>query len=150
LVRNAGFTAVSVFALALGIGVYTAVFTAYKAFIARPLDARDPGTVVNFALRLQSGVNNATFSYPDCEAYGAPDKSKRMTAAPSSQRNLGAALAVDEAGMGEQWNSVNRRTRLSHLLVGSDYKITELMLYESLHLATERKAEEDRQRMKNY
>ena len=42
LLRNAGFTAVSVFALALGIGINTAVFTAYKAFIARPLDARDP------------------------------------------------------------------------------------------------------------
>ena len=69
LLRNAGFTAVSVFALALGIGVNTAVFTAYKAFIARPLDARDPGTMVNFTLRLQSGVNKATFSYPDYEAY---------------------------------------------------------------------------------
>src|SRR5258705_979160 len=48
--RNAGFTAVSVFALALGIGVNTAVFTAYKAFVVRPLDARDPSTMVNVAL----------------------------------------------------------------------------------------------------
>jgi len=69
LVRNAGFTAVSVFALALGIGVNTTVFTAYKAFIARPLDAHDAGSMVNFALRLQSGANDATFSYPDYEAY---------------------------------------------------------------------------------
>ena len=35
--RNGRFTAVSVLALALGIGVNTAVFTAYKALIARPL-----------------------------------------------------------------------------------------------------------------
>jgi predicted permease len=69
LLLNARFTAVSVFALALGIGINTAVFTAYKAFIARPLDARDPATLVNFALRLQSGVASATFSYPDYEAY---------------------------------------------------------------------------------
>lgn len=47
LLRNAGFTTVSVFAWALGIGFNTAVFTAYKAFVARPLDARDPGMVVN-------------------------------------------------------------------------------------------------------
>jgi len=67
--RNAGFTAVSVFALALGIGVNTAVFTAYKAFVVRPLDARDPSTMVNVALRLHSGVINARFSYPDYEAY---------------------------------------------------------------------------------
>ena len=69
LLRSPGFTTVSVFALALGIGVNTAVFTAYKAFIARPLDARDPGTMVNLSLRLQSGAANARFSYPDYEAY---------------------------------------------------------------------------------
>lgn len=67
--RNAGFTIVSILALALGIGVNTAVFTAYKAFITRPLDARDPDTLVNFSLRLQSGATRATFSYPDYEAY---------------------------------------------------------------------------------
>ncbi|HXM43183.1 MAG TPA: hypothetical protein VN924_18245 [Bryobacteraceae bacterium] len=38
--RNAGFPAVAVFALALGIGINTAVFTAYKATVARPLDSR--------------------------------------------------------------------------------------------------------------
>jgi len=69
LLRSAGFTIVSIFTLALGIGVNTAVFTAYKAFVVRPLDARDPGTMVNVAVRLQSGVTNARFSYPDYEAY---------------------------------------------------------------------------------
>jgi len=69
LLRNAGFTTVSIFALALGIGVNTAVFTAYRAFVVRPLYARDPGTMVNVALRLQSGVINARLSYPDYEAY---------------------------------------------------------------------------------
>ncbi len=69
LVLTPGFTAVSILALALGVGVNTAAFTAYKAFVARPLDARDPGTLVNFAMRLQSGVANAGFSYPDYEVY---------------------------------------------------------------------------------
>jgi macrolide transport system ATP-binding/permease protein len=69
LLRNARFTAVSIFALALGIGVNTAVFTAYKAFVVRPLDARDPGTMANVALRLPSGLTTARFSYPDYEAY---------------------------------------------------------------------------------
>jgi hypothetical protein len=67
--RNAGFTTVSILALALGIGVNTATFTVHKAFIDRPLDARDPDTVVNFALHLQSGATEARFSYPDYEAY---------------------------------------------------------------------------------
>jgi len=57
--RNLRFTSVSILALALGIGVNTVVFTAYKAFVARPIDARDPGTLVNIALRLQSGDTNS-------------------------------------------------------------------------------------------
>ena len=69
LCRNAGFTIVAVSALAVGIGVNTAVFTAYKAFFALPLDARDPGKMVNLALVLHSGATDPYFSYPDYEAY---------------------------------------------------------------------------------
>ena len=69
LYRNAGFTAVAVLALALGIGVNTAVFTAYKAMVARSLDARDPGRMVNLALIRGSGVTDFSFSYPGYEAY---------------------------------------------------------------------------------
>ena len=80
LCRNAGFTAVAVLALALGIGANTAVFTAYKAMVARPLDARDPGEMVNLAMIRQVGsidpfspgqssAAQYTFSYPDFEAY---------------------------------------------------------------------------------
>jgi predicted permease len=66
---NLGFTAVSILALALGIGVNTGTFTAYKALVGRPLDARDPGRMVNLSLTLQSGANAFLFSYPDYEAY---------------------------------------------------------------------------------
>src|ERR1700693_1118516 len=62
LFRNAGFTAVSVLALALGIGVNTGTFTAYKALVGRSLDARDPSRMVNLALILQSGP------IPSCSA----------------------------------------------------------------------------------
>lgn len=67
--RNPGFTTVAVIALAIGIGVNTAVFTAYKAMVARPLDARQPGELVNLALTRQSGAITFTFSYPDYEEY---------------------------------------------------------------------------------
>lgn len=67
--RNPRFASVSILALAIGIGVNTVVFTAYKALVARPIDARDPGTLVNIALRLESGETMAQFSYPDFEAY---------------------------------------------------------------------------------
>jgi hypothetical protein len=38
--RSPGFTVVALFALALGIGLNTAVFTASKAMVTRSLDAR--------------------------------------------------------------------------------------------------------------
>jgi hypothetical protein len=57
------------FALALGIGVHTVAFAAYKALVARPLDAQDPSTLVNFKMRLHSGATNVRFSYPDYESY---------------------------------------------------------------------------------
>jgi predicted permease len=69
LYRNAGFTAVAVFALAIGIGVNTAAFTAYKAFFLRPLDGTDSGEMVNIALHLHSGDLQPRFSYPDYQSY---------------------------------------------------------------------------------
>jgi len=69
LFRNAGSNAIAVMALALGIGLNTAVFTAYKALIARGIDARDTSSMVNVAMVRQSGQVDADFSYPDYEEY---------------------------------------------------------------------------------
>jgi putative ABC transport system permease protein len=75
LYRNVGFTIAAVLALAIGIGVNTAAFTAYKAFFKRSLDARESGRMVNLALMLYSGSSNdagnslAGSSVPDYEAY---------------------------------------------------------------------------------
>jgi hypothetical protein len=69
LSRNPWSTAITILLLALGIGVNTAVFTAYKAFVRRPLDARNPSEMVNVALRRDSGSTEYTFSYPDYEAF---------------------------------------------------------------------------------
>ncbi|MGC2636661.1 MAG: permease prefix domain 1-containing protein [Acidobacteriaceae bacterium] len=69
LVRNWSFTLVAVFALALGIGINTAAFTAYQAFFARKIDARHPEQIVNLALILHNGETSSLFSYPDYVAY---------------------------------------------------------------------------------
>src|SRR5262245_30240584 len=69
LFRNPGSTIVTLLALAMGIGLNAAVFTAYKALFLRPLDARDPHEMVNLALIRESGVTDYLFSYPDYEAY---------------------------------------------------------------------------------
>ena len=69
LLRNSGFTVVCVLALALGIGVNTVSLTAYKAFIDRPIEARNSAGMVNLGLVRHSGFDDAYFSYPDYEAY---------------------------------------------------------------------------------
>ena len=69
LFRNAGFTTVAIFALALGIGVNTTAFTFYKAMFTRSLDARDPARMVDLSLVPQSGDTEVDFSYPDYQAY---------------------------------------------------------------------------------
>src|SRR5882757_1618879 len=75
LFRNPGFTVVAILALAIGIGVNTAAFTAYKAFFKLSLDARESGRMVNLALMLHAGSGDqasdpqAWFSIPDYEAY---------------------------------------------------------------------------------
>ena len=67
--RNPGFAAVAVLALALGIGLNTAVVTIYKSMVARPIDARHASELVNIALVRNSRTGDYLFSYPDYEAY---------------------------------------------------------------------------------
>src|SRR3981081_3282693 len=62
LSRSRWSSAIAILSLALGIGVNTAVFTAHKAFVNRPLDAHDPGELVNIALRRDSGSAEYAFS----------------------------------------------------------------------------------------
>ena len=45
LKQRRGFTAVAVLTLALGIGVNTALFTVFNAFVLKPLPLKDPGTL---------------------------------------------------------------------------------------------------------
>ncbi|MBN9661657.1 MAG: ABC transporter permease [Acidobacteria bacterium] len=67
--RSPGTTIVTVLVLAAGIGVSTAVFTGYKAMVARPLDARAPEEMVNLGLKRDSSAPQYSFSYLDYEAF---------------------------------------------------------------------------------
>ncbi len=69
LAKHPGFTAIAVLGLAVGIGVNTAVFTAYKALVLQPLDAKDPGELVNIYRSTAQDPYEQRFSYPDFEFY---------------------------------------------------------------------------------
>ena len=108
LQSHPGFTAVAVVTLAIGIGANTAVFTAYKAMVARPLDARNPGEMVNLALIRHSGVTDPMFSYPDYETYrnsmhsfsGLIAFSPEMMTLSDAGGILSRRTAAAESGMG--------------------------------------------------
>src|SRR2546425_2006801 len=63
LLKNPGFSAVAVLTLALGMGINTAFFTAFNALALRPLQVKDPDTVVT----VLSGYRQ--FSYPQYVDY---------------------------------------------------------------------------------
>jgi predicted permease len=110
--RSPGFTAAAVLALAVGIGINTTVFTAYRAMVARGLDARNPGELVNIALAHPSGTTTFAFSYPDYESYReasrafsglvafSPDRLTLSNAGPAvSQRAAAAQSGAGRVGL---------------------------------------------------
>src|SRR5258708_679493 len=64
LSKSRGFTFVAIFTLALGIGVNTAIFTAFDALVLRPRPVKDPERLVS-VLRTAPGESNGGMSYPD-------------------------------------------------------------------------------------
>ena len=62
--KNPGFTCVAVLTLALGIGVNTAIFTAFDALVLRPRPVKDPDRLAA-VFRATPGGREGRFSYPD-------------------------------------------------------------------------------------
>ena len=100
LAKHSGFTALAVLALALGIGVNTAVFTALKAVLLQPLDGKDPGQLVNVYGTTAQNKYTQTFSYPDFEFYRDHNRSFSGLAA-----TTGGQLAMTGLGVANSGNS---------------------------------------------
>jgi predicted permease len=95
LYKQKGFTALAVVALALGIGVNTAVFTAIKAVLLQPLDAANPRQLVNVYRVDEQRHYSPGFSYLDYEFFRDQNRSFSGLVATS-----GAELAMTAGGGG--------------------------------------------------
>lgn len=69
LLKHPGFAIVAVLTLALGIGVNSALFTVFNAFVLKPLPLKDPGSLVNFDGADATGLRKRLFSYSDYQDY---------------------------------------------------------------------------------
>ena len=69
LSKKPGFTLIAVLTLALGIGVNTALFTVFDAFVLKPLPLKDPDSIANVKGYDREGNRNSLFSYLDYVDY---------------------------------------------------------------------------------
>src|SRR6185369_7037182 len=71
--KHRSFTAVAVLTIALGIGINTALFSVFEAFVLKPLPLRDPSRLVSLEGRDKQGLRRRLFSYLDYLDYRQPN-----------------------------------------------------------------------------
>ena len=109
LVRNPGFTLVAVFAIALGIGANTAIFSVVNAVLLRPLPYVEPDRLLSLALynpqndEARSGYGDADFhalnrdnqSFDHVAAFSTPRNGFNLTGGDVPEQVAGSFVTAD-------------------------------------------------------
>jgi macrolide transport system ATP-binding/permease protein len=103
--KHLGFTLTAIAALAMGIGLNTAVFTLSNAVFGRGVDAHNADRMVNVSLIGKSNQYYSYFSYPDYEAYRDGAKSFAGVIAETRENitlaGAGGAMTQTSSGAGK-------------------------------------------------
>lgn len=112
------FTAIAVLALALGIGVNTAMFTVFNALVIKPLPLKDADSVVEIRGVPEPGKRARRFSYPDYQDYAA--HSQTMVGL-TLMSETGATLGVEHSKPVEGQSQREEFGQVSCQLVAANY-----------------------------
>src|SRR5262249_31520305 len=116
LVKQPGFTLIAVLTLALGIGVNTALFTVFDAFMLKPLPVKDPDSLVSFSGVDRNGGRRQLFSYLDYLDYR--DRNTTLTELVAWSKT---AIALGEAQVGRDNLSVEEANHIFGEIVSANY-----------------------------
>jgi putative ABC transport system permease protein len=109
LLKQKGFTAVAIVALALGIGANTAIFSLVNGVLLRPLPYPDADQIVYFEGRNpEKGITNSNISVPDYNDW-------------AKQEQLFASIAIFSAGNGTLTDSNAEPERVPRAGVSSSF-----------------------------
>jgi macrolide transport system ATP-binding/permease protein len=118
LLRQPGVSAVIMLTLALGIGVNTALFTAFNALVLKPLPLKDVDSIVEVKGIPQPGQRAWRFSYPNYQDYAARTQTMAGLTLISE---TGATLGIEHAKQGEAQSQREEFGYVKCQLVASNY-----------------------------
>ncbi|HEX9004910.1 MAG TPA: ABC transporter permease [Blastocatellia bacterium] len=118
LYKNVGFSVVVMLTLGFGIGVNTALFTAFNALVLKPLPLKDADSVVVVRGVPESGQRARRFSFADYQDYAA--RSQTMTGL-TLMSETGATLGIEHSRPSDGQSQREDFGQVSCQLVAANY-----------------------------
>src|ERR1700692_495274 len=129
LIKNAGFAAIAVLTLALGIGANTAIFSLVNSLLLRPLPVKNPAQIIVLGFRQEHGPVLSQASYPDWQAISEQKESPFSSVIASELSSDGISLDGKSYSLltnyvtGNYFEALGLRPALGRLFLPSEGKV---------------------------